>query len=209
MAAPAPRLSEDAALSLAVAVVEASPGPLILLDDDLIVIGASRSFCKAFDVDPATVRGAALTELGAGEWREPPLQALLAASRSGASAARVCDLSLRRPGLADRQLVIHAERLEYFDLEHARIMVAIFDVTQARAQELAIAEAEAHISFCFGKSDTASRTACKSSLACSSRTRARPSPRRRRRASPTPTTGSCRSPPSNANSPAWATGAWR
>ncbi len=144
MATPNTKLSEDAALSLTLAVVEASPGPLVLLDCDLVILGASRSFCEAFDIDCTTARGNTLTHLGAGEWRRPQLQALLVASLSGPPTAHVCELDFQQPGLGDRQLVIHAQRLAYLDLDDDRVLVAVFDVTQARAHQRAKYEAEKH-----------------------------------------------------------------
>lgn len=131
-------------MSLALAIVRSSPGPLLLLDRDLLVIGASNSFCEAFDLDLAGVTGVEVLRLGEGEWASPGLRELLEASLSGAPMVRVCETILRRPGRRDRQLVIHAERLEYLDLAHDRIMVAVFDVTQARDDQRAIADAEAH-----------------------------------------------------------------
>ena len=38
----------DGPLSLGLAVIKASPAPLILLDADLTVVAASPSFCDAF-----------------------------------------------------------------------------------------------------------------------------------------------------------------
>ena len=52
MATHMPLLAE-AANSLALAVVAASDAPLLLLDDNLVVIAASASFCRAFRIDPA------------------------------------------------------------------------------------------------------------------------------------------------------------
>jgi len=44
----------DPALSLTMAVINSSPTPLLLLDGELRVGGASESFCEAFQIDPAT-----------------------------------------------------------------------------------------------------------------------------------------------------------
>jgi two-component sensor histidine kinase len=144
VAAPAPTPSEAAALSLTLAVVEASPGPLLLLDGDLTIIAASRSFGEAFELDLATARGREVGELGAGEWSSPVLTAMLTAAMSGGTSTQDCELALRRDGLADRRLVVHAERLDYLDLENVRITVAVTDVTDAGADRLAMAAAEQH-----------------------------------------------------------------
>ena len=49
-----PALHPDAALSLALALVDSSNAPLLLLDGDLSVISVSTSFCRAFYVDRAS-----------------------------------------------------------------------------------------------------------------------------------------------------------
>ena len=133
MAARPPSYSGDAALSLAMAVVASSPGPLLLLDGDLKVVAASESFCEAFEIDCATAPGRALASLGAGEWAVPQFQSLLDATVSGAATSEAYEMDLRRPGHAARRLVVHAQRLVYLDVENLRLLVAVADVTQARA----------------------------------------------------------------------------
>jgi PAS domain-containing protein len=55
------------------AVIAASHEPLLFLDDQLRVIAASTSFCRAFGIDPRTVAGATLPQLGNGEWGLPQI----------------------------------------------------------------------------------------------------------------------------------------
>jgi two-component system, sensor histidine kinase PdtaS len=141
MATHAPSPSEEAALSLSLAVVGASPEPLLLLDGDLDVVAASRSFLDAFGIDPATARGQPLASLGAGEWASPQLRSLLEATHSGAAKIEAYEMDLQRPGRDVRRLVVHAQRLVYLDLENVRLLVAITDVTDARADDAAKAAA--------------------------------------------------------------------
>jgi two-component system, sensor histidine kinase PdtaS len=98
MAARPSSYSEEAALSLAMAVVESSPGPLLLLDGDLSIVAASASFFEAFEVDPGTAPGRELSSLGAGEWDVPQLRSLLDATASGAAKIEAYEMELRRPG---------------------------------------------------------------------------------------------------------------
>lgn len=133
MAAQTPTHSEDAALSLTMAVVGSSPGPLLLLDGDLNIIVASAPFYITFDVDSANAPGSPLSSLGAGEWDVPQLRSLLDMTLSGAASIEAYEMDLKRPGQGDRRLVIHAQRLAYLDLENARVLVAVTDVTDARA----------------------------------------------------------------------------
>jgi two-component sensor histidine kinase len=137
----APSPSEEAALSLSMAVVGASPGPLLLLNSDFDVVAASGSFFDAFGIDPATASGQPLASLGDGEWASPQLRSLLEATHSGAAKIEAYEMDLRRPGREVRRLVVHAQRLAYLDLENVRLLVAIADVTDSRADDAAKAEA--------------------------------------------------------------------
>src|SRR5579862_2649360 len=64
----APPVIADA---LALALVAASDAPILLLSGELGVVAASASFCQAFQIDPATIEGASLFAIGAGEWDAP------------------------------------------------------------------------------------------------------------------------------------------
>jgi two-component sensor histidine kinase len=135
MAAQPPRYSEDAALSLAMAVVSSSPGPLLLLDGDLCIVAASTSFAQAFEINPDALAGRPLASLGAGEWGVPQLRALLDATVSGMAKIEAYEMDLKRKGQKTRHLVIHAQRLVYLDLENLRLLMAVSDVTDARADQ--------------------------------------------------------------------------
>jgi len=135
VAARTPIYPEDAALSLSMAIVASSPGPLLLLDGELVVIAASASFSAAFGIDVEHAPGHVLSQLGAGEWDTPQLRSLLQATASGAAKIEAYEMDLKRPGQEPRRLVIHAQRLVYLDEENLRLLVAVTDVTDARANE--------------------------------------------------------------------------
>ena len=125
--------SEDVALSLTLAVVSSSPAPLLLLDGQLMVIAASLSFCDAFEVNPADLTGRTLYALGAGEWDIPELRTLMAAIVSGYAMAGPSEVDFKRPRRPTLRLIVQANRLAYLDLAQTRILVAVSDVTEARA----------------------------------------------------------------------------
>jgi len=54
MVEPMP-LPNETVTTLATALVTSSKAPLLLLDDKVVVIGASTSFCNAFNLDPSTI----------------------------------------------------------------------------------------------------------------------------------------------------------
>jgi two-component sensor histidine kinase len=126
-----PDLHFEAASTLAVVV--SSNEPLLFLSEGQTVIAASASFCRAFGINPATIVGRTLSQLGSGEWAMPNLASLLRATAAGSAEIEAYDLDLDRPGQAKRKLVVHARRLEDGDADHIRLLVAIVDVTEVRA----------------------------------------------------------------------------
>lgn len=125
----------DVALNLALAVIASSYAPLLLLDGDLVLIAASKSFCRAFRIDPARVEGQSLQELGSGEWSLPQLTSLLEATASGYAAVESYEIDLCREGRDDRRLVLHAKKLEYGNDSAVRVLLSVSDVTDARIAE--------------------------------------------------------------------------
>lgn len=133
--APHSTTHPDVALNLALAVIASSTAPLLLLNGDLTLIAASKSFCRAFQIDPASVPGLPLRELGAGEWDVPQLTALLKAAASGYAEIEGYEIDLSRKGRGDRRLVLNAQKLEYGNDESVRLLLAVSDVTDARIAE--------------------------------------------------------------------------
>lgn len=128
-------LPNETVTSLAMALVESSKAPLLLLDDEVIVIGASSSFCNTFNLDPATIANRKLAELGDGEWDVPQLNSLLLATIGGAAEIDAYEMDLVREGKATCRLILSAHKLEYFDTEKVRVVLAATDVTAMRLAE--------------------------------------------------------------------------
>jgi hypothetical protein len=105
-------LHPDAGLGLALAVVGASSIPLLLLDGRLIVAAASASFCNAFGLAHADVKGREVFSLGAGEWDVPQLRSLLKNTISGAIEIDEYEMDLLRAGEAPSRLILNARRLD-------------------------------------------------------------------------------------------------
>ena len=133
--APQPPVSADVSLNLALAVIASSTAPLLLLDEDLTLIAASKSFCTAFGFEPKDIGGRKLAELGAGEWGAPQLASLLEATASGYAEISGYEIDLLRDGKQDRRLVLNAQKLDYGAGEHVRLLLSVSDVTDARLAE--------------------------------------------------------------------------
>jgi two-component sensor histidine kinase len=133
--APRSTSHSDVALSLALAVIASSTTPLLLLSGDQTLIAASKSFCCAFEIDPATLPGRALHELGSGEWDVPQLTALLRSTASGYAEVDSYEMDLVRDGHETRRLVVTTHKLEYGKGENVRLLLAVSDITDARIAE--------------------------------------------------------------------------
>ena len=127
-----PVVHVEAASTLAVVV--SSNEPLLFLTADQKVIAASASFCRAFEIDPASVPGRKLGALGNGEWAMPKLASLLGATASGSARIEAYEIDLARPGHKTRNLVINARTLDDGDADRVRLLMAVTDVTDARAK---------------------------------------------------------------------------
>jgi two-component sensor histidine kinase len=126
------QLQSETADSLTIAVIAASQAPLLLLDADLKVIAASRSFYSAFGIDAV---GRQFVELGAFEWNAPQLASLLRATASGYAEVKDYEFEFKREGRENRCLVASARKLDYADAGNVRLLLALSDITDARIAE--------------------------------------------------------------------------
>ncbi|HEY4941451.1 MAG TPA: sensor histidine kinase [Rhizomicrobium sp.] len=133
--APHPTAHADVSLNLALAVVASSTAPLLLLDEDIALIAASKSFCSAFAIEPKSIAGRTLGELGAGEWNVPQLLSLLEATAAGYAEIEGYEIDLERAGQPARRLVLNAQKLDYGNSESVRLLLSVSDVTEARLAE--------------------------------------------------------------------------
>jgi hypothetical protein len=101
------------------AVIASSNEPLLFLAGDLTIIAASASFFRTFQIEPASVPGRQLSELGAGEWAMPKLISLMPklislmkATASGSAEIGAYEIDLLREGGEPRCLVLNARKLD-------------------------------------------------------------------------------------------------
>jgi PAS domain S-box-containing protein len=122
-------------VSLARALINTSHLPLLLIDGDLRVLSASKSFCAAFEISQEEADGRMLTELGGGEWDMVSLRNLLDSALSDGLDAGPYDVDLVRPDQQSRRLVLNVQLVDYDENQDARILLAVEDVTEARSAE--------------------------------------------------------------------------
>jgi two-component system, sensor histidine kinase PdtaS len=122
-------------LNLGLALVAMSNVPLMLLDKDLAVIAASKSFCRAFQIDIAQVEGCILSELGVGEWDKPQLNSMLRATAAGFTEIEGYEIDLKREGRPDQRLALNAQKLSYTGGDEVLLVLSITDITAVRLAE--------------------------------------------------------------------------
>jgi two-component sensor histidine kinase len=121
--------------SLALAIVDATDAPVLLLHQDLCVIAASASFCRAYGFDPYTIVGTEIFELGGGEWNRPQLRSLLMATANGQAAIEGYEFELKRGGRPTLCLIAKAHKLNFSDAGEVRLLLTVVDITVARDSE--------------------------------------------------------------------------
>lgn len=125
----------EEAQTLAQAIVNTIPEPFIVLDGDLRVLAASKSFYVVFKVDSESTRGAKLYDLGNGQWDIPALRTLLEKILPERTAMDNFEVEHDFPGLGRRIMLLDARKVVYEDSTKNTILLAFRDVTARRAVE--------------------------------------------------------------------------
>jgi two-component sensor histidine kinase len=121
--------------SLEEAIVDTVREPLIVLDDALRVLVASRSFYRAFDATRQETEGRPLYELGSGEWNIPPLRKLLEDIIPHHTTIEEFEVEKDFPTIGRRTMLLNARKVFYEGNNSTSLLVAIEDVTERRALE--------------------------------------------------------------------------
>ncbi len=129
------RTLEEANL-LAQAIVNTIPEPFLVLDAELRVLEASRSFYEVFQVKPESTHGRMLYALGHGQWDIPALRLLLETILPERVAMDGFEVDHDFPGIGRRVMLLNARKVLYEESETMAILLAFRDVTERRAIEL-------------------------------------------------------------------------
>lgn len=124
-------------------IVDTVTDPLLILDDRLCVVNASRSFFSTFHVDRYETIGRPLFELGDGQWDIPELRTLLADVIPKTTAVVNYQVDHDFPQLGQRSMLITARTLHHPDHNSRMMLVSITDATdnvQRAAQDMLFSE---------------------------------------------------------------------
>ena len=120
---------------LAEAIVDSIREPLLVLDPDLRVIAASRSFYRTFGVTPRKTEGKLVFELGDGQWNIPGLRTILEDIIPKRRTVESYEVEHEFPSIGRRVMLLNARRVFNEDGAASAILLAIEDITRRRETE--------------------------------------------------------------------------
>ena len=125
----------EEARAFAQAIIDTVREPLLVLDQDLRVIAASRSFYLTFKVSRDDTEGRLLYALGDGQWDIPKLRLLLGKIIPKHGAMEDYEVEHEFPDIGPRMMCLNAREVFYEEGSHTTILLGIEDVTRQRALE--------------------------------------------------------------------------
>ncbi|MGA2128064.1 MAG: CheR family methyltransferase [Xanthobacteraceae bacterium] len=132
-----------AARAEADSIINAIRQPLVVLDEQLRVVAAGRSFYSAFGATPEDTLGKRLWNADSHHLDVPALHAFLHRIRSEGNAIDNYEIEIDMPPLGRRRLLLDASDIPTEPGSPRRILVAIDDVTERKQAETALGAAKA------------------------------------------------------------------
>lgn len=112
--------------------------PLLVLNEDLKVVSASRSFYQIFKVKPEKTEGQHIYDLGNRQWDIPKLRELLEDILPGTTSFDDFEVEHVFPGIGRRVMLLNARKI-YRKTNHVKlILLAIEDITERKCIEEAL-----------------------------------------------------------------------
>jgi two-component sensor histidine kinase len=121
--------------ALAQAIVDTVREPLLVLDKDLRVVAASRSFYETFQADRQETQGQLLYTLGDGQWDIPALRKLLEKIVPDESILEGYEVEHEFPKIGRRTMLLNARTVISEKSAHTALLLAIEDISERRAHE--------------------------------------------------------------------------
>jgi len=117
------------------AIVDTVREPLLVLDEELRVVTASRSFYTAFKVSGQETEGRHLFELGNGQWDIPDLRKLLEEIIPRHTTIEKYEVEHEFPSIGRRSMLLNARKIFYEGNGATSLLLAIEDNTERRTLE--------------------------------------------------------------------------
>jgi PAS domain S-box-containing protein len=118
-------------------IVDTIAEPLLVLDANLVVQAASRSFFETFGVDSYETIGQPVYDLGNGQWNIPELRRLLEAVIPKTTAIIDYEVEHEFPRLGRRTMLVTARTLHHPDGGSRAMLLTVRDATESHRMDLA------------------------------------------------------------------------
>lgn len=125
----------EEARAFAQAIVDTVREPFLVLDNDLRVLAASRSFYQTFKVSRDDTQGRLPYALGDGQWDIPGLRLLLEKIVPERRVMEDYEVEHEFPDIGPRTMLLNARKVFYEGGSHTTILLGIEDVTRQRVLE--------------------------------------------------------------------------
>jgi PAS domain S-box-containing protein len=138
----ATKISDDAAREFAESIINAVREPLIVMDHDLKVVTASRSFYKVFMVNPEETVGQLIYDLGNKQWDIPKLRELLETILPQKTTFDDYEVEHDFATIGKRVMLLNARQIQRVWGKERIILLAIEDITERKRLEDLLTESE-------------------------------------------------------------------
>ncbi|MGM0665226.1 MAG: PAS domain S-box protein [Thermodesulfobacteriota bacterium] len=135
-------LAVDHAYQYAQSIVETVREPLLVLDADLKIISANRSFFRIFNVTPDETIGSFLYDLGNKQWDIPALRELLEDILPEKETLEDFEVVHDFEDIGNKVMLLNARRIYREDIDARMILLAIEDITEHKRLEAELTESE-------------------------------------------------------------------
>jgi len=132
------KISEDAAREYAESIINTVREPLIVLDQNLRVVTASRSFYEFFKVNPKETVGQLIYDLGNKQWDIPKLRELLETILPKKTTFDDYEVEHDFATIGRRTMLLNARQIQRVWGKERIILLAIEDITERKQAEEAL-----------------------------------------------------------------------
>ncbi|WP_168769505.1 chemotaxis protein CheB [Yoonia sediminilitoris] len=138
--------SNESALQFAEDIIGTVREPMLVLDEDLCVVRASRSFCSIFQTTSKAVQGKQLFNLQGGQWNQPDLRKLLERILPDKTTVEGHEIQIEVADLGKRSVLVNARQMKSETHGNRLILMAMEDITERQKIQQGLEEREARLS---------------------------------------------------------------